>query len=90
MDTMKHTLATIAGAIAALTLGAGAAHADDASFLSALADHGVNPTWTTPADAIVAAGHQICATGSAAGTVLGPADALGAPVVEIAHQELCP
>jgi len=82
-------MAAVAAAACAVAL-APSAHADDESFLAALAARGINPTWTTPASAIVAAGHQICATGSAGGTALGYADALGAPVVEIAHQELCP
>jgi len=71
-------------------LAAGPAAADDESFLAALAAKGIFPTWKWPEPMLVEAGHTICATGSAAGTSLAYVDMLGAPVVQIARQELCP
>lgn len=82
-------VATVSVALSALAVAA-PAHASDESYMDALAKKGVFPTWTTPASAIVEAGHTICATGSAAGTVLAAADMLGVPVVQVARQELCP
>ncbi|BBY34931.1 hypothetical protein BST33_00160 [Mycolicibacter minnesotensis] len=86
---MFRILTLVAAVVAALG-AAPMAHASDDSFMAALATKGVFPTWTTPASAIVDAGHTICATGSAAGTVLAAADMLGVPVVQVARQELCP
>lgn len=74
------------------------AHADDQSYLSALAGIGAFPTWTTPASALIDAGHQICdhlragvpPQDAAIGTVFTLGAALGAPVVPVTQRELCP